>query len=73
MTAPAEVIAHLHRRRRELRVRQADLARRIGVSKSALGRWERRTTDPGIGNHCAWCEELHLDIQLVPRRIVTPA
>ena len=64
MTAPADLVFQLHRRRRELRVRQGELARRIGVDKSAVGRWELRKTSPGLGSLCAWAEELGFDVLL---------
>ena len=66
VTAPADLVFELHRRRRELRVRQRELAKRIGVDKSAISRWELRKTSPGLGSLCAWAEELGLEIKLVP-------
>lgn len=66
MTLPTQLIVELREHRYELRIRQADLAERIGVSASALSRWEQRKADPTLGGLCAWAEKLSLDIQLVP-------
>lgn len=67
MTTPRELVMELHTRRRDLGIRQADLAARIGVSESALGRWERREQEPSLGTLCAWAEELDYDVELVTK------
>lgn len=61
---PGDMIAHLRRRRRSLRIRQIDLADRIGTSVSALGRWERRKQRPCLGAFIAWIEELGLELTM---------
>ncbi len=68
MTAPRELVVELRRHRRAARIRQADLARRIGIGSGTLGRWERRKADPGLGGFCAWCKELAFDIVLPAQR-----
>ena len=65
MTLPTGLVVELRRRRQHLRLRQQDLADRIGISKYALSRWERRISDPGLGALCAWCEELGFNLFLV--------
>ncbi len=67
MTLPAELVFILRQRRRELGLRQLDLAARVGVSVTAPGRWERREAEPGLGGLCAWVEELGLDMVLTTR------
>ncbi len=64
MTLPTALVVELRRRRQFLGLRQQELADPIGISTSALGRWERRVSDPRLGSLCAWCEELDLDIIL---------
>ena len=64
MTTPTYLVVELRRRRQHLRLDQKELAVRVGVSGSALGRWERRVSDPGLGSLCAWAEELGYDLVL---------
>ncbi len=61
---PGELIARLTCRRRLLGLKQTELAPRVGVSLSELGRWERRKCWPTLPAFCAWVEELGLDIVL---------
>ena len=65
VTVPTELVAELHSERCVRRVRQRDLADRIGVSVTALGRWERRTCEPRLDSLCAWAEELGFNVALV--------
>ena len=66
MTAPFNLVVKLRRRRRELRITQADLAARVGVNPGTLSNWERREVEPRLDSICAWAEELGYDIALVP-------
>ncbi len=67
MTTPAELVVVLRRRRwRELRITQADLAPRVGVHPSALGRWEQRGREPRLDAFCAWAGEFGFDVVLRP-------
>ncbi|MFQ5973460.1 MAG: helix-turn-helix domain-containing protein [Alphaproteobacteria bacterium] len=68
MTLPAQLVSQLRQRRRRLGLRQKDLAARIGVNKSALGRWERRKAEPSLAGVCAWAQELGFDIVLSAQR-----
>ena len=65
VTLPSFLVTELRRRRQYLGLHQAELADRIGVSSSALGRWERRTRGPTLENLCAWAEECGFRIVLV--------
>ena len=68
VTLPAQLVSQLRQRRRRLGLRQKDLATRIGVNKSALGRWERRKAEPSLAGVCAWAQELGFDIVLSAQR-----
>ena len=68
MTRPADLVRELSERRRELMLDQPELARRIGVSPSAVSRWERRRASPSLDAACALAEELGLDLVLRGRR-----
>ena len=62
---PTALTVELRRRRQYLELRQKDLAPRIGVNRSTLARWERRTADPGLAGLSAWAEELGFNVVLV--------
>ena len=66
MTLPTQLVVELRERRQALDLNQIELARRVGVSVSAFGRWERRETDPSLASFCAWSEELGCEVLLVP-------
>jgi len=64
---PSEIVTRLCRRRHALHLNQAELAARIGVSDSALSRWERHKASPSLADFCAWTEELAVEITLTDR------
>lgn len=66
VTTPFALSRELSQRRRTLRLRQVDLAAHIGVSDSALSRWERREASPSLDGFVAWAEELGLEVCLLP-------
>ena len=68
---PGEIVSRLYQRRRVLGLRQTDLAAKIGISASALSRWELRKQEPSISSFCAWAEELRIKIVLTDRETLT--
>ncbi len=54
------------RRRAELGMSQAELARRSGVSKADISRLERGKANPTLGTLRKVLDELQLDLQVLP-------
>ena len=71
VTLPTGLVVQLRWRRQHLRLRQKDLAARVGVSANQVGKWERRQADPGLSHFVVWCEELGFAVSL--RQASTPS
>ncbi|WP_446666640.1 helix-turn-helix domain-containing protein [Flexivirga sp. B27] len=62
---PFDVAGYLMRARRSADLSQRELSAMIGVSQSALGRWEAGTSSPRLGEFVAALACAHLRLQVV--------
>lgn len=52
-----------------LGLNHAEVARKIGVHRSTLYRWETGATQPHYGDLCVWANVLGLDVSLTPAEV----
>ena len=50
--------------RKQKHLRQGDIARRVGVSKSTVHSWERSERNPILAHAILWAEALGANIEL---------
>jgi predicted transcriptional regulator len=64
------VIAELATVRREAKLSQSALGRKVGLAQSHLSKIERGTVDPQLSNLLEIARALGLELMLVPQRLV---
>lgn len=73
MLMPSElqpVIAELAAARREAKLSQSGLGRKVGLAQSHLSKIERGTVDPQLSNVIEIARALGLELVLVPQRLL---
>jgi transcriptional regulator with XRE-family HTH domain len=51
-------------RRKQIGLKQSDIAERLGVSKQAVSNWETGFRSPELHNLCAWAKVLGCKVSL---------
>ena len=64
MTA-AQIGASMRRRRERQDLKQAEVAQRIGISRTLLSRWESGDLVCDVVQFMAWCEALDLRMDVI--------
>lgn len=69
MDRASEIIDYLAGRRRQLRISQEELGKRVGFSRNHIGKIERHATNPTFASVVRMCEALEIDINLTEKPV----
>lgn len=67
MDRASEIIDYLAGRRRQLRISQEELGKRVGFSRNHIGKIERHATNPTFSSVIRMCEALNVSMRFIEK------